>query len=114
MSKFLVTKKISLDFLSDAWKEKDCYLEFNAFTIRDLQEKFPEIANNSKDPSLVQDGMNKTIDLLKEHFVSGKGLGTDGKVIDISAGDLVDLPAEVINRVFSFLSEPLAKAESQQ
>lgn len=114
MSKFLVTKKISLDFLSDQWKEKECYLEFNAFTIRDIQEKFPAIVESAKDKDSTKDGMDKTIGLLKDHFVSGKGLDTTGKVIDITAGDLIDLPAEVINRVFSFLSEPLAKVESQQ
>lgn len=111
MAKFAVKRKILLDFLGDDWKENNCYIEFTSFTIRDLQEKFPQISSSADDPKSVANGMTKTIDLLKEHFVSGKGMGLKNEVVDIDKEDMIDLPAEVINKIFSFLSEPLVKTE---
>ncbi len=111
MTKFAITKKVDLAFLGDKWKENECYLEFTAFTIRDLQDKFPEISIQEKDAKSIRSGMTKTIELLTEHFVTGKGIDDKGEVVTIKGEELVDLPAEVITKIFSFLSEPLAKPE---
>jgi hypothetical protein len=47
------------------------------------------------------------INILKEHFVEGKGIGQSG-IIEITSEDLGELPAEVITGALSFLSQGLA------
>lgn len=108
MSKFKLTKKVPLDVFSDEWK--DCYLEFSSFTMQDLKEKIPEIMGlDEKDPNNVSVGIDKTIGILADHFISGKAIGGDGSLIDVTKEDLNELPAEVLTHSFRFLSQALQK-----
>lgn len=114
MTKFAITKKVSLDFLGEAWK--DCSLEFTAFTLRDLKEKFPAITAtaDTKDVKALTLGMENTISLLEDHFIKGTGINEKGEVVEISKEDIIDLPAEVITKAFSFLSELSVPTEKAQ
>jgi len=111
MANFDVIKKIDLSFLGDLWKENKCYIDFSAFTIRDLQDSFPKISAVAEGDS--QSNMEITIALLQDHFKGGLGI-SDGKPVKIEKEDLIDLPAEVINHIFSFLSESLVKKNKTQ
>ena len=114
MSKFSIIKEVDLGFLGKAWEENKCNLQFSAFTIRDIKERFPKISADNKNSEAMQNGLDQTIDLLKEHFVKGTGIDDKGEVVEIKGEELIDLPAEVITKIFSFLSEPLVKAENPQ
>ncbi len=115
MAKFHLTKTLSLDFLGGAWKEKGAYLEFNSFTIRDLKESFPGIADvDSKDPKSVSNSLGETIKMLEQKFVSGKGIDADGNLVEVNKEDLSDLPAEVIGKLVGFLSQTLSEATSEK
>ena len=108
MSKFLLEKSFSLDFLGDKWKEQKAHISFNAFTIRDIREKLPKLTIiNESDTKSVESGITAMIELLQEKFISGIGIDEKGEKVDIVAGDLEDLPVEVISKAVSFLSQGL-------
>jgi hypothetical protein len=95
---FVVKKKLSLDFLGDGWK--DAYLEFSGLTFKESRgftsQKFDE-----KNPDS-DENLNFVINLLKEHFLTGKGYdGTD--LIDIAKDDIEDLPPEAISKAVEAL-----------
>lgn len=113
MSKFSIIKEVDLGFLGKAWADNKCSLQFTAFTIRDLKEKFPQISSE-KSPEAIKNGLDQTIALLTDHYVKGTGIDEKGEVVSIKAEELIDLPAEVITKIFSFLSESLTKSENPQ
>jgi len=108
MSKFLLKKRFSLDFLGDEWKEKKAYIEFNSLTVGDISTRLPNLAQiDENDPKSVEAGMRETMELLKEKFISGKGVSKDNELIDITKEGLEELPIEVITRAVNFLSQGL-------
>jgi len=109
MSKFLLKKKFSLAFLGKKWKEKDTYIVFNAFTIRDIKEKLPKlIAIDEDNTKSIESGITAMLELLQEKFISGSGVDEKGEKVDIKAQDLEELPVEVISKAIDFLSQGLA------
>jgi hypothetical protein len=104
MTKFLVKKKLMLEFVGDEWK--DCYMEFTPFTAVEVKEKFPELlAMQTGDPKVVLEGMDTIISVLSSKFVSGKGIDENGKEVAITKKDIPYLPIEVLGRSLSFLSQ---------
>lgn len=51
----------------------------------------------------VTKGFDDTIEILKKNFIAGKGIGSDGQMIDVKPEDIKELPPEVINRATAFL-----------
>lgn len=100
MANFLVRRRLSLGFLGVEWKE--CYLSFNSLSYGELY-KVSSLKTDPTDPKSVKVSMDQTLALLQEKFIDGKGLSTDGKIIDITKDDLVNLPVEVINKAVLFL-----------
>jgi hypothetical protein len=47
------------------------------------------------------------IELLKDKFLSGQAIDETGKMVEVKAEDLVNLPVEVITKAISFLSQGL-------
>ena len=106
MNEFKITKKFSLDFLGKDWKEKDAHINFKAVTIGDIKNKFPKFGMvDEKDSNAVLQGMTEILEFLKSKFISGKGIIADGSLVDLKAEDLENLPAQVLSRTLSFLSE---------
>lgn len=89
MSKFKVTKRVSLEFLGEEYKE--AYLVFNAITMREYESL------KQRSAASAGDGIKslKFIESeLASRFVGGK-FPVDGKLIDVTKEDLPDLPGEV-------------------
>lgn len=101
MSKFVVKKRISLDFLGEGWSE--AYITFSPFSFNDNLEllKFRKevikvnAESEDKDIKALSD---KMIKLLQDKFIEGRGF--DGKeLVDIKKEDFGDLPQEVFEKV---------------
>lgn len=88
MAKFKITKRISLAELGDDWAE--CYLEFRQITFGEAKA----FVGLDKEPEKAAD---KAIEILEDHFVSGKAVGEEG-IVDVKAKDMSDFPAAVISQ----------------
>ena len=109
MAKFKVEKKFSLDFLGDAWKE--CYINFEVVSIKDIRDYFPKFkAVDGDNPDTVVKSFNDILGFLSGKFISGKAVNTGGETVDLEAKDLEDLPAEVLSKALSFLSQGVTPA----
>jgi hypothetical protein len=107
MTLFKVVKKLSLDFFGKGWE--GAYINFQALTVKDIKDKFPEFTKiDEKDETAALRGIDTVLELLKEKFISGKGINDEGKLVDLKPGDLENLPAEIISRALSFLSQGVA------
>lgn len=103
MSKFKAIKRLDLSFVGEDWKE--CYINYNALTSKDMDE-FVTLGNTqADDPKLVEQRISKIRSILKNHFISGKAVGEDGSLVDITLEDFDnDLPLEILDQSVSFLS----------
>ena len=102
--KFKIVRRFDLGFIGEEWKE--CYINFNGLTIRDIRDQVPAIANiDNKNQKEIIDGMDKILNLIKDKFISGKAIDSEGKLVDLKANDLDDLPANVLVRALNFLSQ---------
>lgn len=107
-NKFLLRKRFKLNFLGDEWK--DAYLDFNRFTLDDLQNKLPQLSTldvdeTTTDGKKISEATDTMIGLLGDKFIGGKGVGEDKEVVDIEKLDLKYLPIEVIAKAINFLSQ---------
>lgn len=103
MQKFKITKRFDLKFLNEDWAE--CYIDFNALTVGDIKREMPNfLSMENKDAKEVAKGLDSVLDLLKSKFVSGFGIGEDGKKVALTKEDLESLPAEVLTKALNFLS----------
>lgn len=111
MPKFTIKRKYSLQSLGDEWK--DCYIDLNALTIRELNSDLSQLADlNTQNRKEVSQATGKVLEIIKSHFISGTGV-VDGKVVEITKDDLEDLPAEVLGGILSFLSQGTQPATGQ-
>jgi hypothetical protein len=109
MKRFKVTDRFSLDFLGKDWKR--CYIDFEKASIGDIKHYFPKFqAIDATKQEAVIRGIDEVIKFLKEKFVSGKGFIKDKGLVDLEAGDIESLPAEVLSRALSFLSKGVGSA----
>lgn len=89
MSKIVVKKRVSLEFLGDEYK--DAYLDFESIPMRDYE--------GLVSASLaLQDDASKSLGFIQEQvvnrFIGGKFPSGD-KLEDVSKDDLLDFPGEV-------------------
>jgi len=95
--RFVVKKRLSLDFFGPDWAE--CYIDYTPITyteansLKALRDVDPATLDETKREELAQ----QTIDMLKSHFVSGKGY-TEAGVVDLEPDDLTELPVEIITK----------------
>lgn len=107
MSKFYSSKRFSLSFLGEEWKE--AYIDFQSLTVADIKNNFGQLQSiDVKDDSSVVAGIEVALKVLEERFVKGSGINENKEAVDITREDLKDLPAEVITRGLAFLSQGLA------
>lgn len=110
MSKFVVKKRFDLGFVSEEWKEKGAYLELNAFTVGDIRDRLSKLTQINKDDSSdVSAGLAQMVSLLEEKFVAGKAVDSAGTLVDLTKEDIQELPAEVIAKAVSFLSQGMSQ-----
>lgn len=83
-------KHISLDFMGTEWQ--DCYIDFRALTWADASKLQVDDLNERQAARVL-------LDTLKGAFVSGRGIGEDGQMIELEADDLDDLDLESIAQV---------------
>lgn len=100
MGKFLIKKKISLDFLGDEYKE--CYIEFSSMPIAEYKEfvKKGEAVRKANENMRAVDLMT---DKIKEHFLGGKLIGEEG-LFDMAKEDIDQFDINVILKVFSYMT----------
>ncbi len=93
MSKFAIKKRVELGFLGSEWEQ--CYITLIPLAVKEF-EKIQRIApKDETDTQASIDAMNAMLEIIKEHFVSGKGF--DGtQVVDIYKDDIDDLPMEIL------------------
>lgn len=81
MSKLVIKKRVSLEFLGDEYK--DAYIDFKSIPVPDYPQLLEEI-NKSKQP-------NSTIlDILKTYYVNGKFPNAEGNLEDLDSKDELD------------------------
>ena len=96
MGKFVVKKRVTLEFLGEGWQE--AYAEFTPFTFNDNDKilKLRRVALDSSTMSTEEasKASDEIMNLLKDGFVGG--MGFDGeKLVPITKENLGDLPMEV-------------------
>lgn len=100
--RFVVKKRLDLDFFGEDWK--DCFIDFTPITyteansLKALRDVDAKTLDEAKREELAQ----QTVDMLKSHFVAGKGYTEDG-VVDLTADDLTELPVEIITKAIVIL-----------
>jgi len=105
MSKFVVKKKILLDFLGEDWKE--AFLTFSPFSYNDnltlikFRKEVKNITNESDDKD-IKTMSDRMISILQDKFVEGRGFDGE-KLIPVTKDDLPELPQEVWERVIGEL-----------
>lgn len=102
--KFIVKKKIELNFLGEGWE--DAYISLNAPSYGEIKEfaKKSQVKEGEKpDEGVIDEG----ITLLQTIFIEGKAF--DGKeLVDFTKDDITDLPIEAINKIFVALTGTVA------
>jgi len=113
MKQFKIVKRFSLAFLGDDWKE--CYINFSALTVGDMKNKFPQLQELNKDKeSNVSTGLEAILSILKEKFIDGKGVeATTGDLVDLDTEDLEALPMEILSKALNFLSQSTIEASQK-
>jgi hypothetical protein len=92
--RFDITKKIDLSYIGDDWK--DCYIEFSLPSYGDLK-------GFTNDEGTDQEKLGKGLEQVKGLFRKGCAI-SDGKKVEISKDDLVDMPIEILTKCFQAIS----------
>ena len=90
MAKFKITKKISLAYLGEEWKE--CYLEFDSPTYDEIKKAVPDFTKEDK----IEAG-ESAFKFLEDSFIGGKAI-SEGGIVDVKKEDLGDFPMDVVTK----------------
>lgn len=82
--------RVALNFLGDGWQ--DCYLDFSSLRFADM-DALATLTNGAA-----------VLDVLKGHFLSGKGVDTTDQVVDLSAEDIDQLDVQTVGKVVKALA----------
>jgi hypothetical protein len=94
--RFVVKKRLDLEpMFGEDWK--DCYLVFTPVNWKEAQalKNFSAAEAKKLSKGERENLANETIDMLKAHFVSGRGYDGEG-IIEMVADDLELIPVEYI------------------
>jgi len=97
MSRVVIKRKLSLDFLGKEYKES--YLIFKAIPFREYEELKKKTEELDDETSL-----KFITDLLGQHFISGKFPGEDNELFDLKSEDLVDFDGGTLIKMFQTLT----------
>jgi len=98
MSRIVIKKRISLDFIGDEYS--DCYLEFKTIPMKDY-EQYVKLSKTESDESSAVEFLTST---LKKLFVGGNFKDDDGKLFDVRADELDDFDITTIVTCFKTLT----------
>jgi hypothetical protein len=98
MSRIVIKKKISLDFIGKDYA--DCYLEFKTIAMKDY-EKYVGLATQNKDESKA---VGFIVETLASLFVSGKFIDDKDELFDVNKDELGDFDMQVMITVFKALT----------
>lgn len=102
-----IKKRVGLAFLGEEYA--DSYLVFNAVTMSEL-EKIQEQAAAIQERQDPKENLDFFKSVVNPRFIEGK-IAQDGKLVDVTKDDLLDLPLEVFIDIFQELMGRLPKAE---
>lgn len=98
MTRFISSRKFSLDFLGEEWKE--CFINFNAISVKEMRELIEQNLGK-KTPGEITD---TSIEMLKVHFIDGVAYDFDSKtLVKLTKDNLVDLPSPYLEKAIVFL-----------
>lgn len=95
-----ISRTLSLDFLGTEWK--DCYIKFSYISANEAKS-FMDFAMDEKDKASVEESFTRIIAVLKDKFIEGKVM-SEGKVADISANDINELPTDILKKAIVLLT----------
>jgi len=95
MVKFVIKRRLELDFLGAEWKK--AYIVFSSFKPTEMKQVI-EFEENTEPVKL----MDKMTAMLTEHFIEGKGYDEESKKLQpIRKSDLSDMTLAIFDRVIS-------------
>lgn len=103
MGKFKLHKHFVLSFVGPDWK--DCFINFEDLTMDELKELLQLEPPDVKNKSAMKAEYERTIKFIADHLIDGKGIGSDGKTVDITKDDVKDLSANIVRGAMTFLAE---------
>ena len=83
-------KHISLAFMGEGWE--DCYVDFRSL-------RWADVANLDSDGKDNRQAVNVLLQVLKQNFLGGRGLGEDGQPVELEANDLDELDLEALTAI---------------
>ncbi len=83
-------KHISLAFMGEGWE--DCYVDFRAL-------RWADVANLETDGKDNREAVSVLLEVLRQNFLSGRGLGEDGQPVELVAADLDELDLEALTAI---------------
>ncbi len=94
MGKFVIKKVVDLGFLGEDWN--GCNIVVTPLVVKELKEIQGLDSQDVDDPAQVQESVEKMIDIISRHFVSGKGFDGVNQVA-ILKDDIEELSFEVLS-----------------
>ncbi len=98
MSKVVIKKKISLEFLGKDYAEG--YLEFKSVSFKEYQEYLGDGLEDKPEKEAVEIITN----IINKHFLGGKFPDEEGKLFELTKEDINDFDLETIIKVFKILT----------
>ncbi|MDP9469050.1 MAG: hypothetical protein M3Q71_00065 [Chloroflexota bacterium] len=83
-------KHISLAFMGEGWG--DCYIDFRAL-------RWADVANLETDGKDNRQAVTVLLEVLKQNFLSGRGVSEDGQPVELDAADLDELDLEALTAI---------------
>lgn len=93
MGKFVIKKVVDLSFLGEDWE--GCNIIVTPLVVKELKEIQGLDTQDTNNPAEVEASVNKMIDIISRHFVSGRGFDGVNKVA-ILKDDIEELSFEVL------------------
>lgn len=106
MSKYVVERQFSLDFLGKGWEK--AHIVFKALTVKEMREVVSKKLT-SKEPAEILDTTTK---MVQDSFIRGMAPGEKGELQKLTKEDIEELPSQVIEKAIVFLVgelEPVVK-----
>jgi len=102
---FVIKRRLDLSDVGEGWD--GCYVEYNPIRSRD-NEQLLEIQKHraailKNDMEAVKAARVKTVDIIKENLLGGKGFDGE-KQIDITKDNLEDLSDDILTELFQLIT----------
>lgn len=98
---FVVEKELKLNFLGDNWKEAS--ITYNSLSYREMQDMATLQVNDTPGSDENTKSFDKLATLIQDKFLKGTAWNGEA-LVELTKDDLLDLPAEVINKSIELLS----------